>query len=141
MDFTRRRVVVMLGAVEALSGNVRAQEQKSPPQTAVDAKAASEALRTALNGLVLYEVARRGGHLAESAVKEVDAFIGVGVAQLEKRSEIANPYSASMAIDGARRVGSQIVTEAVRVGAALKQIEAKIVRSAVEKLCPMFPFC
>lgn len=131
----------MLGAVEALSGEAGAQEQKSQPQPPVDAKAMSEALRGALNGLVLFEVARSGGHLAESGVKEADSFIGSGVAQLEKRDQIANPYSVSIAIDGARRLGSQIVIEAVRVGAELKRIEAKIVRGAAEKLCPMFPFC
>jgi hypothetical protein len=141
MDLTRRRVVLLLAAVDGFSLAADAQDQPSQTKLSPDPKATAGALRNVLGGLVRYEVVRRGARLAPPAEKEVDSIAGAGTDQLLKRNEIANAFAVSIAIDGARRLGVEIVNEAVRTKENLQQIGAKVVQAAREKVCPLFPFC
>ena len=134
MDVTRRRVV-MLVAAAGFSQAADAQQSQANPE------ATAKALRDALSGLVRFEVVRRAGTLREDGAKEVDSFVGNGVKTLQDRNEINNGYSVSIAIDGARRLGVEIMTQAQKLRADLKQIGADSVQAATKTLCPLFPFC
>ena len=71
-----------------------------------------------MNGLVRFEVVRRGAQLGSEAVKEVEYFVGGGVDQLLKRNEVGNSFAVSLAIDGARRFGVVSARVAVSAGNA-----------------------
>jgi hypothetical protein len=141
MKLRRRELILLFAAVDAASQVPGAPErpvQQPPPP---NPEATADVLRNVLGGLVRYEVVRRGAGLAAPAEKEVDSFISGGVNQLLKRNEIANDFVVSIAIDGARRFGGEIVVQAIRAKENLKNISAGIVQNARSTVCPLFPFC
>ena len=141
MDLTRRGLLTFLSAA-VLPPGLRAQRgQPKAPAPQPDPEAMAKELRDSLNGLVRYEIARRGGALDSAGSNEVSVFVGQGVQRLQDKKDIANPYAVSSAIDAARRLGVEIYNQARSLGENLKQIGAGSVRAATKLLCPMYPFC
>jgi hypothetical protein len=147
MNATRRTVLMTFAAMGVTPEGAFAAQRRGdapaqgPAQAQPDVDAARKELPTVLNALVRFEVARRGGRLLEDAVRAVDAFVQKGVDTLAAKGELVNVFAVSTAIDGARRFGNELVTEANRASQNLKEIGASIVTAASKRLCPMYPFC
>ena len=137
MNLTRRSALILVATAD-FSKIADAQQAQAPP---ADPEAMARELRSALNGLVLYEVARRGAALANDGVKQVDSIVGDGVQKMQSKKEINDIYLVSIAIDGARRLGAEIVNDARNARENLKQIGAKSVQATRDHLCPLYPFC
>jgi hypothetical protein len=91
--------------------------------------------------LVQFEVVRRGGRLLEEGKQAVDSFVQGGVKTLVERGEDGNGYAISIAIDGARRFGNEVVNEAIRLEKSIREIGTAVVTSVTKRVCPMYPFC
>jgi hypothetical protein len=117
------------------------QQRGVPPPAQPDIEATAKALRDALTALAQFEITRRAAQLAEDGAKALSGVVADGVTTLTKRGELLNTFAASVAIDGARRLGIEIVTEAIRLNGNLKSIGAQAVMATQKRLCPMYPFC
>lgn len=137
MNPLRRRILFALPAFAVFAQELL-QGQGTPSP---DPEATATQLRTVLIALVTFEVNRRGGQLASDAVKEVNSVVNDGVNRMSKEKQLFNTFSISVAIDNARRFGTEIVNEALQRKADLKKIGADIVKATHDRLCPMYPFC
>ena len=136
---TRRQLIASLAVAGAASPIlVNAQGRESQPP---DPKEAADELRRALKGLVRFQLAQRGAAFGDDGAAAADAFVDKGVSRIVEGKDITNGYVIGIAIDGARRFGNEIVTEAQRAKDSLRAIHAGIVSAVAKRICPMFPFC
>src|SRR5689334_5104221 len=134
MDSTRRKAALTLpGLVLVTPHGALAQTRGAAPAPAAaqpDVETARKELPVALNALFRFEVARRGARVGAEGLRAADSFLQKGVDTLANRNELINVLAVSAAIDGARRLGNEVVTEAARLGQNLKDIGASAVAAA-----------